>query len=74
VDEVSVLASNYVSLCILFYCVCGNIVVLSSKVKVSKKKKKNALCQNIGTKYLIMQHFIPEKLITSVKRMAVTGT
>jgi hypothetical protein len=31
------------------------------------------LSQNIGTKYLLVQHFIPEKLITPVKRMAVRG-
>ena len=76
VDEVSILASNSVSLCISFQCLCGNIVVLSSKVKMfkKKKKKKNTLSQNIGTKYLMVQHFIPGKLITSVKCMAVRGT
>ena len=55
VDEVSVLASNSVSLCISYQRLCGNIVVLSSKVKMSKK---NTLSQNIGTKYLMVQHFI----------------
>ena len=74
VDEVSVLASNSVSLCISFLRLCGNIVVLPSKVKMSKKKKKKNTSQNVGTKYLMVQHFIPEILITSVKHMAVRGT
>jgi len=40
VDEVSVLASNSVSLCISFQCLCGNIVVLSSKVKMSQEEEE----------------------------------
>jgi hypothetical protein len=31
------------------------------------------LSQNIGTEYPMVQHFIPEKLITPVKHMVVRG-
>jgi hypothetical protein len=72
-DEVSVLACD-VSLGILFQCLRGNIVVLSSKVKMSKKKNSATLSQNIGSKYSVMQNFIPEKLIASVKHMAIRAT
>lgn len=69
--EVSVLACDAVLVGIWFQCLQGNVVALSSKVKMSKKKNTATLSQNIGTKYSVMQNFIPERLITSVKHRFV---